>query len=102
VPPPGPLLPTTSPRPLPATPPPPPPQLLEDFHAALHATGSEKEQRNLVKTLLCTAGDEAVRRVLNAVSKVPPLRVAEPRRRAPGEVDDEGAFLRAVGATLDM
>jgi hypothetical protein len=80
----------------------PPRQVLQEFHAALHATGSEKEQRNLVKTLLCATGDEGVVKVLNAVSKVPPLRVAEPRQRAPGQPNDDGAFLRSVGATLDL
>jgi hypothetical protein len=76
--------------------------VLQEFAAALRGTGSEKEQRNLVKTLLCAAGDEGVRRVLNAVSKVPPLRVAEPRQRPPGEADDEGSFLRSVGAALEL
>lgn len=90
-------------RPLtPAPSPTPTSQVLQEFHAALHATGSEKEQRNLVKTLLCATGDEGVVKVLNAVSKVPPLRVAEPRQRAPGQPNDDGEFLRSVGATLDL
>ncbi len=76
--------------------------MLQAFHVALHATGSEKEQRNLLKTLLCSTGDEGVRRVLNAVSKVPPLRVAEPRQRLPGQHNDDGDFLRSIGATLDL
>lgn len=70
----------------PTRPHPHPSQVLASFQEQLLATGSEKEQRNLIKRLLAESGGEQARAVLSAVSKVPAAlaNVAEPGAKAPG------------------
>lgn len=58
-------------------------QVLASFEHQLRSIGSEKEQRNLVKELLAAVGGDQVKAVLNTVSRVPILNLAEPKVRAP-------------------
>ena len=71
------------------------PAVLAAFQGQLLATGSEKEQRGVVKRLLAESGGDAARAVLSAVSRVPVNNVPEPAgaRRgaggAPARPEDE-------------
>lgn len=74
-------------------------QVLKEFERLLMATGSEKEQRNLIKQLLAEAGGEQVRSVFNAVSRVPVLNVVEARARQPPP-DEDPEWDKALSSAL--
>lgn len=73
-------------------------QVLFHFEAQLRSLASEREQRNLVKELLAAVGGEQVRALLNTLSRVPVLNLAEPRAKAPRRPDDSDEDVKWAAA----
>eukprot|EP00955_Chlamydomonas_euryale_P085706 364145-Chlamydomonas_euryale.AAC.3 len=70
-----------------------PDDTIDTFERRLRETGSEKEQRALIRTLVAQAGNDEVKKVLSSVGKVQPAKAQpadkpQPVRR-PGNEQDE-------------
>jgi hypothetical protein len=68
--------------------PPPPP-----LRRQLHDTGSEKEQRSLIRQLAAQAGNDDMKRILSSVGKVVPIKVLDAKPKVLRHDTDANALL---------